>query len=646
MGVVLSLYLLLGIVCLFLYKFQCLAKFIGFGGAFVLGFASLVFFIASGIYEHHVVSLPTNFLFESSFEANSLENFFLIIILLITSFGAIYSLDYLKNKNVNLAVFASLYNFFILSMLLVVVSNNIFYFVLLWELMTIISALFLYFNDNSKDILKAVLVYIGIAQFGAFLIVISLLIMSSSAESIYFSDFKNVNLSQSLNYVCFILLVLGFGSKAGIFPLHAWLPFAYNIAPYNSVALMSAVMGKIAIFGIIKFTLYLNISTSMAYTIIAFGMLSAVLGILYGVIEDNYKKAIGYSSIENIGIILVAIGVGLYGLATHNTTVTIMGFLAALFHSLNHSVFKSLLFYAAGAINSLTGTNNINKLGGLHKKMPLISYAFLIGAMAISTIPPLSGFMSEWVLFKGIIASANEGNIVARLMMVLALLSIGVAGSIAIMTFVKLYGGIFLGEQRDEEIHSKAKEGGIFTIIAIYSLAILSICFGVFSGFIIPNIMLLSSDIANVEYYSEEYIVSMPTVVIILSIILLLIVVSLMFAKINKEPARYTKPWATGFKYSPKMQISSSPFTGDLRRILSFFYRHETKFSDDGYFTKAKYEIIVKEIFWEKLYKPLINLNLKIADKLSPIQNGYTNLYALYIVIYLCVMFVISYYLL
>ncbi|WP_267524305.1 proton-conducting transporter membrane subunit [Campylobacter sp. MG1] len=644
MGCILCLYLLLGIFCLLSYKFQNIAKFIGFGGAFLLGLVSCLFFVL-GLYNQHIFVLPTNLLFETNFEANNLENFFLTIVSLITSFGSIYSLDYLKNKNVNLAVFASLYNFFILSMFLVILSNNVFSFILLWEVMTILSALFLYFNDNSKDILKAVLVYIGVAQFGAFLMVIALLIMSSSAESIYFSDFKNINLTQSLNYICFLLLVLGFGSKAGIFPLHAWLPFAYNIAPYNSVALMSAVMGKVAIFGIIKFTLYLNISASMAYTIIILGMISAVLGILYGVIENNYKKAIGYSSIENIGIILIAIGVGLYGLAIQNTTISIMGFLAALFHSLNHSVFKSLLFFAAGAVNSTVGTSDINKLGGLHKKMPLISYAFLIGAMAISVIPPLSGFMSEWVLFKGIIISASKGDVIARLMMVLALLSIGVAGSLAIMTFVKLYGGIFLGEQRNEEIHSKAKEGGIFTIIPLYVLAILSICFGIFSGFVINKIIILCSSIINVEY-SEEYLVSMPIVTIILIAILLLVFIALMFAKINKNPVRYTKPWATGFKYSPKMQISSTPFTGDLRRILSFFYRHETKFSDDGYFTKSKYEIIVKEIFWDKIYVPLINLNLKIANKLSPIQNGYTNIYALYIVVYLCLMFVVSYYLL
>lgn len=644
MSNILLAYLVISILPLVFFKYSCFSKTLSLGGAFVLGAYSLVYF-ALNLNESFMVVLPKNLLFNTSFITNPLSNFFLIIIFLITSLGALFSIDYVKAKNINPAAFGSLYNFFTLSMILVVVSDNVFSFVLLWEVMTIVSALFLYFNDNSEDILKAVLVYIGVAQLGAFLMIIALLIMSSGANSIYFVDFKNLNLSPALNYLSFLLLFLGFGSKAGIFPLHVWLPFAYKIAPHNSVALMSAVMGKLAIFGIIKFTLCLEITTSIAYTVMAFGMFSAVFGIFYAVVENDYKKIIGFSSIENIGIILIALGVGLFGIAKNLEIIAIMGFLAALFHSLNHSVFKSLLFLSSGALSCSVNTSDINKMGGLHKKMPLISYSFLVGILAISTIPPLSGFMSEWILFKSIILSATFKDVANRFMMVLALLSLGVAGSFAIMTFIKLYGSVFLGLNRDEEIYNNAKEGSMFMAIPLIVLAGISVFCGIFAYIIIPTIVNICSGLINTSI-TPPSLVSTPLISIMLITLFILVIIALIIFRTNNTPARLTKPWAAGYKYDNKMQVGSTPFTGDLRRILSFVYRHETTFKDDGYFTKSTYKTTIKEIWWEKVYEPIINLNIRAAKILSLLQNGRTNIYALYITLYLCIMFVVSYYLL
>ncbi len=638
------MYFLLIILSLVCYKKERLGLILGFGGCAVASLSGVISFFVNleGIWSF---SLFGNFLFSPKFGGGMLENFFCFLITFIGFLGAIFSFGYVTHfkEKANLSVFSALYNAFILSMLLVITSKNIWSFIVLWEIMTLVSALFIYINDFLKENLKTIMIYIGIAQVGAFCMILAFMILAANSGSF---EFKSTNsIENGMNLVIFMLFLIGFGSKAGIWPFHVWLSMTHPMVPSNISALMSGIMLKVAIFAFIKFTLLLQITTTMAYITIFFGSISAVFGILYGVIDNDYKKAIAYSSIENIGIIFIAIGVGFYGIAIENEIVTIMGFLAALFHSLNHAIFKSLLFFTTGLILSFTDTRDMNKFGGLHKKMPITSFSFLIGAMAVCALPPLNGFISEWILFQSIIQSASNFGVMSRFMMVLALLSIGVAGTLAIMSFVKIYSSIFLGKPRNLEIYKKANEKSKSMLFVVIVLAILCILIGIFSNFVIDKILLIINSVfETVNSLEDINFVSNKIILAILFGFGIFAIILLFIFKANHAKPRITEPWACGFRYNSNMQISSSPFTGDLRKLFKFFYKTKNKLYQNGYFGETKFESKTIEFSMAKFYEPLISKTAKFADFIGFIQNGKTNIYVLYILIYLCVMFTFSYY--
>ena len=276
-----------------------------------------------------------------------------------------YAEEYIKKANVG--VFACLFNLFILSMLLVISANNVFCFVVLWELMTLISSFLILVNDG-KGTLKAVMVYLGIAQVGAFCITCGLLIMAHYAGSAEFSKFAHLNMPTAASVVVFILFLVGFGSKAGMWPFHVWLPMAHPAAPSNVSALMSGVMIKVALFTLVKFTLFLPLSIYFGLTVLILGAASSLFGVLYALCQHDYKALLAYHSVENIGIILLGLGTGLYGLAAGNNTLAAIGFLAGCYHVVNHAIFKGLLFLCAGSVLHATHTRDMDVLGGLAKR--------------------------------------------------------------------------------------------------------------------------------------------------------------------------------------------------------------------------------------------------------------------------------------
>lgn len=646
MGVVFSLFFALSILSLVIYRNKNLAMFVGFGGgALACLFSS--FFFATNIFSINEFKLFGNFLSSPYFFASTLENFFCLIVSVVGFFTAVYSLGYLKNSVVNLGVFGAVFNSFILSMLMVMTSSNIFSFVVFWEIMTLVSAFFMYLNDHEeKNTLNAVMTYLGFSQIGAFFIIAGFVIMSAfSGGSYEFKDFVALELSPALNLVLLLLFFAGFGGKAGIWPLHVWLALAHPAAPSNASAMMSGIMTKVALFGLIKFSLMLDITTTFAYIVIFFGAASAVFGILYGAVDNDYKRAVAYSSVENIGIISVGLGVGYYGIAKDLPYIALIGFLAAFFHIINHATFKSMLFFAVGSVLNATHTRNLNSLGGLHKKMPITSYAFLIGAISICAVPPLNGFMSEWVLYQSLIASAGEPNVASRAMMVLAMLSIGVAGALAVMMFVRVYSAIFLGKERDEKIYEHAKEASMPMLFSTSLLAAFCIFLGVGSIFVISFLAVVCAEIFGIALNLNSLnLINSPSVIFVLGSLGLLAVILLVLFKANLSKPRITEPWACGFRFDTNMQISSNPFSGDLRRVLRFFYQNKPKVSSDGYFGKVVYENKPKEIWWAYLYEPVVSFCLKFADKIGVVQNGKSNVYALYILIYMFICLVGVYY--
>ncbi|ARU49344.1 proton-conducting transporter transmembrane domain-containing protein [Sulfurospirillum diekertiae] len=646
MQTIYTLFFLTSLLSILLYKKPLLAQKVGFGLASVISLYAAIFFFSS-LNETLIWKLPGNFISMPIFRLDSLGMLFSFLISLIAFAVSLFSFDYVKfyEKKANLAVFASLFNAFILSMLLVVASDGVFSFMLLWELMTLISALLILINDG-KGASKNVMIYLGIAQIGAFCLMVALIIMASFAGSFEFSKFDELNIGFGMSLTLFILLLIGFGSKAGMFPFHVWLPLAYCQSPSNASALMSGVMIKVALFAFIKFSLLLPQFVQFGYILLLFGALSCVFGVLYAAISNDYKASIAYSSCENVGIIFLGLGGAFYGLGAHIPSIALLGFIAALFHILNHAVFKSLLFMLSGNIYTATLTRDMDALGGLHKKMPITSIIFFVAALAICALPPLNGFASEWITYKTMLLGGMEQGVMARFLFVIAIIALGVGGALAVMAFAKVYGAVFLGLPRDAKSFEGAKEVSSVMLLPLCLLASFCVGLGVFMSDVINILSKIVLTFIPVVGFNQNELISMPTVVLVMLLCAIVPFVLLYLLKSNNTITRITDPWACGFIYNKNMQIGSNSFTGDIRKALSFILRYESEMKMDGYFSKVVYTKKVHDFFWDKLYEPVIRLIMLIAEKIGIFQNGRTNFYAGYILVYLCLVLIFaSYYL-
>ncbi|PHO11408.1 hydrogenase 4 subunit B [Malaciobacter marinus] len=645
------LYVIGCIISLLLYKQNKIAAKVGFSISAIAS-AYAVFYFLVNLEQTVSINMFESLLYSPKLVLNPLGNFFSFVVSLVSLASSIYAIQYSGEyeKKGSLAVMAGLFNAFILSMLLLIASSDVFWFIIFWECMTVISAYLICFND-SKSSLKAIMIYLGIAHLGAMCITAAFLIMSAQTGSLEFSSYENIQLSPVMASIVFLLAFIGFGSKAGMFPMHVWLPKAHPAAPTNVSALMSGVMIKVALFGIIKFCLWLPVMEWWGLLIIIVGALSALLGVLYALVQHDYKALLAYHSVENIGIILLGLGTGVYGIAANMPTLAAIGFLAGLYHILNHATFKGLLFLGAGSVLYTTHTKEMDNLGGLARKMPLTAFAFLIGSLAITAIPPLNGFVSEWVTYQGMFQGALSEYASSRVVFCIAIVALALTGALAVMCFVKAYSVIFGGTPRDKKIFENAREVPVTMVIGMFVLVAGCIAFGLGANIVVKDIMLVVSSFSGDYEAVNGTVINSPMgstvspllIAAVLVITVLIPVVILKLAKANRTKPRQTDPWACGFKYDSRMQMTASPFTGDLRRLLNWLYRSETKVKNQGYFAPVVYETHAKDIWWNLLYEPVIKLTVNTAKVVSKMQNGNVNMYSLYILIALCLFVGISY---
>ncbi|HSW88689.1 MAG TPA: proton-conducting transporter membrane subunit, partial [Candidatus Saccharimonadales bacterium] len=358
-----------------------------------------------------VTTIPTSFpLFTLSFRIDLLAAFFLFIISIIALPASLYGIGYMKSyyKKYNIGMFGFFYNLFLISLLLVVTSYNGLYFLFVWELMSLSSLFLVLFEHREADTIKAGITYFIMTHIATAFIFVSFLFLYQSTGSFDFGIIKIH--SEAIPFITrniiLFCMIIGFGTKAGIIPLHIWLPKAHGAAPSHVSALMSGVMIKMGIFMFVRmfFDILPQPTIWLGFTILLIGAISSLLGVLYALSEHDSKKLLAYHSIENIGIILLGLGSGLVFISMHKPELATLAIIAGLFHTINHAVFKSLLFLGAGSVISQTHTRNIEEYGGLIKRMPYTALFFLIGAIAISGLPPFNGFVSEWLTFQSLFA--------------------------------------------------------------------------------------------------------------------------------------------------------------------------------------------------------------------------------------------------
>ena len=596
-----SLYLLLisvlvftggAIVALFCCKSDRASIFIsGITGVIgsIAGLVSSVPVVLSGKVQTFVTAGPFPFT-QFSVRMDSLAAFMVFVISLLVLVASIYSFSYVTEYEGKGAWTMGFFtNTFVASMLALMVVDNAFYFLVFFELMSL-SSYFLVIFDQEKESVDAGFLYFLIAHAGSILIMGTFFIFWWKTGSLDFEAFRTAQLSPIMASIAFVLAFFGFGAKAGMVPLHSWLPRAHPAAPSHGSALMSGVMVKIGTFGIIKVGVDLLHATTAWWGILvlAIGAISAVLGVLYALTEQDIKRLLAYSTVENVGIILMGVGTSMIGVAIKQPVVAVVGMLGAMYHTLNHAMFKGLLFLGAGSIIYRTHTRNIEELGGLARTMPYTGYAFLIGSMAICALPPLNGFVSEWFTYQAMFTMSHKGEFLLRFAGPVAIVMLTLTGALAAMCFVKLYGITFSGVPRSEHAAHATEAPGPM-VFSVVLLAAACVVLGIASPWIAPAIAGVASSICGlvgvtvadgsliVAGTKSQSVLSMPLLTVLLIGLPFIPTIMSALMKGSRLPRRHEgDAWACGYVHEASMVISSEGFAQPMRFMFKpLFYLRE-----------------------------------------------------------------------
>ena len=554
--------------------------------------------------------------------ADRLSAGFILLIAAVVPGVSIYSVEYVEHakseagKNLQTA----LTNLFILAMLMVVLAGNMVGFLIFWEIMSLSSLLLVLHDYSSEENKKAGFFYFVMTNLStAFLFMgfISLFRLTGSVE------FGPLEYPAGDLALPFLFLLIGFGVKAGLVPFHKWLPYAHPAAPSSASALMSGVMLKVAVYGFLRFLL--SVFTPELWwgvLILTAGSLSALFGVIYALKENDIKRLLAYSSIENIGIIFTGIGLYVIFKVEGLESLALLSLAGACFHAFNHALFKSLLFLCAGSIVHTTGTRKIEAFGGLVKSMPATSALFLIGSVSIAALPPTNGFAGELLLYQAFFQSFAVTDPLLTVFLITALASFALTGALAAALFVKLFGITCLALPRSEKSRL-AEEVRKPMLIGPAVPAALCILAGLFS-----------KQLFSLVGWKIEF----PDM-FLLGILLGLIYAALFLIIRSKEtsPARISETWGCGIPaLAPYMEYSSAGFSEPLVMIFKNVYRtkivHRAEYLDrqESLFKNGNVEIRLLRFFEEYLYIPPARAIESFSKYVSRLQNGRLDSYVLY----------------
>jgi hydrogenase-4 component B len=608
----------------------------------LLGLAGAIRILASGRAESFVAAwpMPGGGL---HLEIDALSAFFLLPVFGLSLVAAIYGRAYLEGQDRKGAALSWFHlNLLTIGMALVVTARDGLLFLLAWEVMALSPFFLVIFDDREAGARHAAWTYLAATHLGtAFLLVLFVLLGKFAGGSDFALYAAALHAHPELSSIVFLLALAGFGSKAGIVPAHVWLPEAHPVAPSHASALMSGAMIKVGIYGLVRILTILGTPPSWwGWLLIAVGASSGVLGVLFALAQHDLKRLLAYHSVENIGIILIGIGVGVLGLATGITALAVIGFAAGLLHVLNHSIFKGLLFLGAGAVRHAAHTLDLEELGGLLKRMPWTGASFLIGATAIVGLPPLNGFVSEFLLFYAGFTGAMEADPAVAVPGLAAIVAMGLISGLAAACFAKAFGIVFLGSPRSEEA-AEAHEVARPMIAAMAMLALLCIAIGLAA----PAAVAALSPVLTAATGLPQAAVSGPLAVTIgpLAAAVAVFVVaialsgllwlwrrhSLMRAGLRRGPV-----WGCGYLFpTPRMQYTASSFAQPLTTQFRLFVQNrEALASPQGYFPRsASYSSDSGDPVLRLLYVPTFRWFDRMATRLNVIQHGYTHIYVLYV---------------
>ena len=605
----------------------------------------------------------SNFFPKQLFLSDPLSLFFIFVIFIVSLPSAVYSFSYLKGEyslaKIKLGWF--LLFIFILSMVFVVSVSNALAFLVFWEIMSLVSYFLVVFDTKHEKSIQAGMIYIVMTHMGTAFLIAAFMMMYKHAHSFDFIAIKSaceLMPAQTKNII-FLLLLAGFGTKAGIVPLHIWLPYAHPQAPSHISSIMSGVMIKTAIYGIIRFVIFiLGIQSCWwGILILVLASISCMVGIIYALMVGDIKRLLAYSSVENIGIILLGVGLSMFFKGMNMPYPAVFAMIAGLYHLMNHAIFKGLLFLCAGSVYKATGTRDIEKMGGLIKKMPQTAVCFLIGAMAISALPPLNGFVSEWLTLQAFFLGASSAIGGARVFLVICAAILALTGALAAACFVKAFGITFLALPRSnyakdaKEVPFTMKAGMVF-------LSLLTIVFGLGAVKIIKILAIVASsatgfDSSSMSFSLNNFTLSpqadknifLSTPLLALGLFVLAGAVFAIYKLFNRSKVAIYKTWDCGYyKLNSRNEYTATAFSKPFRIAFSFFllpYRKTQKIRESFYHVRSfAYETHTTPVFKKYIYEPLLALVFKAAKSMRRIQLGSIHLYLGYIFVTLLLLII------
>ncbi|MGR8931625.1 MAG: hydrogenase 4 subunit B [Gammaproteobacteria bacterium] len=594
---------------------------------------------------------------------DGLSAFFFLIIGIAVAAVSLYGPGYVEAYEEEKHPFAVLGLFtglFVTGMLLVLLADDAFFFMIAWELMSVASYFLVAFQHENPANRRAAFLYLLMAEVGALAIILGFGVMAGFADGFTFDEMRDAGLSSSWASIAFVLALLGFGMKAGLVPIHVWLPEAHPVAPSHISALMSGVMLKVAVYGLIRFSFDLlgNVYWQWGVVLLVLGTLSALGGILYAMMQPNLKRLLAYSSVENIGVIFLVLGLAMIFMAYGFQQLAALGLMAALFHAFNHALFKNLLFLGAGVLQHQTHSLDIDSMGGLIKRLPKTSVVFLIGCMSISSLPLFNGFVSEWLAFQTALQVDVLDNGVLRSLIPVAAAGLALTAALAAACFVKVFGLIFLGLPRSRNSDKAQEVSDKGMLLSMNVLAGMCFFFGIFPSFIINLLnhvagQLLGQTLPARETLSWLWLAPVSSVKASYSPLLVfvgvMIAFGILFWCLRRNPVtkamRRSAAWDCGFGgLTPRMQYSSSAFTMPFRRIFAKVWmideqiEKEHQGAMDMNVASIHYRLQVQDHSWPKLYQPIARGVNQLARQVGRIQTGNIRVYLGYSFVTLIIM--------
>ena len=534
------------------------------------------------------------------------------------------------------------YHLFLASMGFVVLADDAYAFMVAWETMALSSYFLVTTQHSLGEIRRAGFLYLLIAHVGALAILLAFGVMQGGSWQFTFDAMRAAHLTPAWATAAFLLALFGFGAKAGLVPLHVWLPEAHPAAPSPVSALMSGVMLKTAVYGVLRVTFDLLGAPQWWWgvLVVCVGLFSALYAVVFAAVQTDMKRLLAWSSIENVGIIFTALGLAIVFHGVGMPGLAALALIASLYHALNHAFMKSLLFCGTGAVLHSTGERNLGRLGGLIHRMPWVAWLSLIGALALAGLPPLNGFVSEWLLLQAFLFAHQVPETFINMLLPLGAALVALAAALAAYVMVKFFGVIFLGQPRETTL-LHAHDAGVLERIGLLWLALGCITLGLIPTQVVGEMRTVVRQLAHVDLPNPTApwwlleplpgrLASYSGLVLLLAVTAVVLLTLLGVRLFYHQRVRRAAPWDCGFvRLDARMQDTAEGFGQPIRHIFEPFFAMKRELPSP--FDRApRYRVSIADRIWQRLYEPLGSLVQRVADAFSVLQQGRIATYLLY----------------